>query len=91
VVVSVLALPARVPVNVAVYVPGVEVWLTVPNDPVLPPPPKLKLKALLFNPVTALPEASSTTIVTVSPVPEASVDEAKLTDDLLALIVPDVT
>jgi hypothetical protein len=79
------------PVNVAVYVPGVEVWLTVPKDPVLPPPPRLKLKALLLNPAMALSEASSTTMVTTSPVPEASVDEAKLTDDLLALTAPAVT
>ncbi len=71
--------------------PGVEDWVTVPKVPVLVPPDRLKLKALLARPVMAFPAASSTTIVTASVVLDVFVDDAKLTEDLMPLIAPGVT
>ena len=84
-------MPATAPVNVVVYVPGVFVADTAPNVPVLLPPVSEKANALFVKPVTAFPAASTTTIVTVLVVPEASVDEAKLTEELLPLTAPGVT
>jgi hypothetical protein len=53
--VSVLAVPAAVPVKSAVYVPGVAVGRTSLNVPALVPPARLKLKAEVPRPLTALP------------------------------------
>jgi hypothetical protein len=55
---SVSALPASAPVNEAVYVPGVEVSVTEPNEPVLEPPLSVSVKSLLGRPVIGLPPAS---------------------------------
>ena len=68
-----------------------EVWVTVPNVPVLVPPERLKAKALFAKPAMAFPAASSTTMVTVSVAPDTSVDDAKLTVDFVPLMAPGVT
>ena len=88
---SVSAVPATVPVKVVVYVPGVEVSVTLPNDPVLVPTERLRLNELLPSPLTAFPVESSTTMVTVSPVPEASDELAKPTVVLEPLTAPEST
>ena len=89
--VSVLAVPAVVPVKTTVYVPGVVVAETVPNVPVLTPAASAKLKALLARPLIALPAASLTRSVSRSVSPEATVDDAKLAVEVLALTDPVVT
>src|SRR5579862_8546065 len=87
--VNVLALPDWTPTNVAVYVPGVLVLVTVPNEPVLVPPARVNPNALFARPVIAFPAASSATMVTVSFAPEVTDEEAKLTVELLALTDPE--
>ena len=82
--VRVLAVPAVVPVKVAVYVPGVAVAVTVPKVPALVPPARVKPKALLARPLTALPVVSSTTMVSRSVLPEVAVELAKLIDGVRA-------
>ena len=85
-----LALPARTPVKVVLYVPGVDVAETVPKVPVLPPE-RLNAKSLFVKPVMAFPAASSTTIVTVSGLPDATEELAKLTLELPPLTPPGIT
>src|SRR4051794_37066248 len=77
--VRVLAVPAVVAVNVAVYVPFVAVSTTLLNVPALVPPDRPRPKALLFRPLTALPAPSLTTMVIRSVPPAVTVGDAKLT------------
>jgi hypothetical protein len=84
--VKVLAVPAVVPVKVTTYVPALAA-LTAPKVPALAPPERLKAKALLGSPATALPDVSLTTTVSTSGLPEASVELAKLAVEFAPLIV----
>ena len=86
-----LVLPAVPAVKVQEYVPGVEVALTGPKLPSLVPPERVRLNALLASPDTAFPAASSTTMVTASVSPVATVVEAKLAVEFEALTAPGVT
>ena len=59
--------------------------------PALVPPERPKLNAELVRPLMGLPSASLATMVIVSVLPEATVDDARLTVELLALIGPALT
>src|SRR5579862_3043558 len=84
--VKVVRVPAVVPVNQTVYVPGTTISLTVPNVPALVPPDRVKPKALLLKPCTALPALSLTTTITLSVLPAATTGWLKRNEDNVALI-----
>ena len=89
--VRVRAVPAVVPVKVAEYVPGVAVAVTDPNVPPLVPPDTDSENALAPRPATAALDVSLTTIVTTSPLPDATVGLAKLIVEFDPLIGSGVT
>jgi hypothetical protein len=64
---------------------------TTPKVPVLVPPPRLRLNALLLSPVSAFPAASVRTKVSTSVALDATVADAKVAEDLDALMGPALT
>src|SRR5437588_809294 len=89
--VRLLAGPTVVPVNVAVYVPGVPVSVTGPNVPALPPTARERPNAPPGRPLTGLRAAPSTAIVTVSVLPAMPVGAAKPAVEFVPLTGPGVT
>ena len=90
--VRVLGVPAVIPVKRVVYVPGVAVAETVPNDPGRSSACECKAEGSCW-PVrrSGLPAASSIRRVSKSVLPEATVGDAKLAVEVDPLTVPTVT